>query len=46
MENRQHTFLQYQFENIQKNLTYYANEDYQWDMEKGHAKATVSVSTF
>ena len=40
VENRQHTFLQYQFENLQKNLTYYANEYYQWAMEKGLAKET------
>lgn len=38
--NSQHTFLQYQFENLQKNLTYYAKEYYEWAIEKGLAKET------
>lgn len=38
--NSQHTFLQYQFENLQKNLTYYAKEYYTWAIEKGLAKET------
>lgn len=39
-DNRKHTFLQYQFENLQKNLTYYAKQYYEWAMEKGLAKET------
>ena len=38
--NREHTFIQYQFENLQKNLTYYAKEYYQWAIDKGLAKET------
>ena len=40
VNNSKHNFLQYQFENLQKNLTYYAKEYYTWAIEKGLAKET------